>query len=274
MRVVSVVGARPQFIKLAVICRAISQTEPGSFCHRIVHTGQHYDTDMNDVFFEDLGIPAPDYNLDVGSGTHATQTAKMMTRLEPVLRDEGPDWVLLYGDTNSTLAGALVAAKLRLRVAHIEAGLRSYNRGMPEEVNRISADRISDLLLCPTSTAMSNLEREGLGEGAVLVGDVMYAAVLQYRELAEQRTSALAEHWKPDTFALATIHRAENTEDINRLAAILRALEYISRHICPVVLPLHPRTRNYMGRSGLSVEAVSAVKPLSYLEMLLLEGRA
>ena len=162
MRIVSVVGARPQFVKLAVMCNAVAQAETRSFSHRIVHTGQHYDFEMNDVFFQDLEIPVPDHHLGVGSGTHGVQTGETMKRLEPILLDEKPDWILLYGDTNSTLAGALVAAKLGMKVAHVEAGLRSYNRTMPEEVNRVVADHVSDLLLCPTPAAVNNLKQEGL----------------------------------------------------------------------------------------------------------------
>jgi UDP-GlcNAc3NAcA epimerase len=274
MRILSVVGARPQFIKLAVVCRAVLQREAGSLSHRVLHTGQHYDFEMNDVFFEELGIPRPDYSLGVGSGSHSFQTGEMMKGLEPVLLDLRPDWVLLYGDTNSTLAGALVAAKLGIKMAHVEAGLRSYNRGMPEEINRVVADHLSDLLLCPTESAVNNLEREGLGARAVLTGDVMCDAALQYRELAEQRQGEIAERWKHGEFALATVHRAENTDDVVRLAAILRALDRIARRICPVALPLHPRTEKSMAQAGLSAGAVTILRPVSYLEMLLLEGRA
>src|SRR6266516_1830232 len=189
MRIVSVVGARPQFVKVAMICRATNQAEDGFYSHCIVHTGQHYDAEMNDIFFEDLEIPTPDHHLAVGSATHAVQTAEIMKRLEPVLLQERPDWVLLYGDTNSTLAGALVSAKLGMHTAHVEAGLRSYNRRMPEEINRIVADHTSDLLLCPTPVAVANLTREGLSARAVNVGDVMYDAALYYREMADGKES-------------------------------------------------------------------------------------
>ncbi|MBI4576427.1 MAG: UDP-N-acetylglucosamine 2-epimerase (non-hydrolyzing) [Planctomycetes bacterium] len=273
MRLVSVVGARPQFVKLAVMCRAVAEgTRVAS--HHIIHTGQHYDVEMNDVFFRDLDIPEPDAHLGVGSGSHSAQTAEAMTRLEPVLRDAPADWVVLYGDTNSTLAGALVAAKLGLRIAHVEAGLRSYNRQMPEEINRVTADHLSDLLLCPTPTAVRNLAREGLQDRAVLVGDVMYDAALRYRDVAEGRGGDLAETWRPGTFALATVHRQENTDDVHRLATILGALDRIAERICPVLLPLHPRTRKAMAEAGLSCRSVTTLRPVSYLEMLLLEGRA
>jgi len=271
-KVVSVVGARPQFIKLAVMCGALEAEV--AVTHRIVHTGQHYDIQMNDVFFQDLAIPAPDHHLGVGSGTHGAQTGEMMKRLEPVLMDERPDWVLLYGDTNSTLAGAVIGAKLALRVAHVEAGLRSFNRTMPEEINRVVADHLSDLLFCPTRTAVRNLEREGLGDRAILTGDVMYDAALQYRAAAEARVGQLARQWRPGEFALATVHRAENTDDPRRLAAIMTALEEIAARFCPVLLPLHPRTRKMMVSWGISAVAVTILEPVSYLDMLLLEGRA
>ena len=217
MRVVSIVGARPQFVKLAVICRAVANRAPSeSWCHRIIHTGQHYDPELSSVFFEELDIPRPDCDLDVGSGAHGAQTGEMLKRLEPILISETPDWVLLYGDTNSTLAGALAAAKLDLRIAHIESGLRSYRRAMPEEINRIVADRLSDLLFCPTPLAVENLRKEGLQDRAVMTGDVMYDASLAFRHVAEGRRGPLADTWKPGEFALATVHRAENTDDPER----------------------------------------------------------
>src|SRR5580692_1130259 len=198
MRLVSIVGARPQFVKLAVVCRALgSRADAAEWRHTIVHTGQHYDPGLSGVFFEELAIPRPDYDLEAGSGSHGNQTAEMLRRLEPVLEAEKPDWVLLYGDTNSTLAGALVAAKASLSIAHIEAGLRSYRRGMPEEINRVVTDHLSDLLFCPTESAMENLRKEGLGEKAFWTGDVMLDASLRYRQLAESRGGALAQAWQP-----------------------------------------------------------------------------
>jgi UDP-GlcNAc3NAcA epimerase len=272
MRICSIVGARPQFVKLAVICRAVAE-RPG-WTHSIIHTGQHYDPALSDVFFEELGIPAPDHHLGVGSGLHGEQTGEMLKRLEPVLAAEKPDWVLLYGDTNSTLAGAVVASKLVLRTAHIEAGLRSRRRGMPEEINRIVADHLSDLLLCPTALAMENLRIEGLAARAVQAGDVMYDAALTYREKSEKRGGALAGRWRQGEFALATVHRAENTDDPPRLNAIVGALDEIARTICPVVWPVHPRTRKYLAEAGHTASVVTMIDPVPYFDMLLLEGRA
>lgn len=275
MRLVSIVGARPQFVKLAVICHALGRrADSTQWHHTIVHTGQHYDPALSGVFFEELAIPRPDYDLEVGSGTHGIQTGEMLKRLEPVLAAEKPDWVLLYGDTNSTLAGALVAAKASLSIAHIEAGLRSHRRGMPEEINRVVADHLSDLLLCPTDLAMENLRKEGLGEKAVWTGDVMLDASLEYRRIAESRGGSLAQAWHPGEFALATIHRAENTDDADRLREIASALDEIAHNVCPVVWPIHPRTRKRLGELGIAMEAVTLIEPVSYLDMLLLEGRA
>jgi UDP-GlcNAc3NAcA epimerase len=275
MRIVSIVGARPQFVKLAVICRAMQHRDPGeSWSHRIIHTGQHYDPELSSVFFKELEIPRPSCDLDVGSGAHGAQTGEMLKRLEPVLIAEKPDWVLLYGDTNSTLAGALAAAKLDLRMAHIESGLRSHRRAMPEEINRIVADRLSDVLFCPTPLAVDNLGKEGLGDRAVLTGDVMYDASLAFRQVAESRGGPLADAWKAGEFALATVHRAENTEDPERLGAVVAGLEKIARSICPVVWPMHPRTRKQLAALGLSTGSISVIPPVSYLDMLLLEGRA
>ncbi len=275
MRIVSIVGARPQFVKLAVICRALARRTAGErWSHRIIHTGQHYDPELSSVFFEELDIPRPDCDLDVGSGAHGAQTGEMLKRLEPILLSENPDWVLLYGDTNSTLAGALAAAKLDLRIAHIESGLRSHRRGMPEEINRIVADRLSDLLFCPTPLAVENLRKEGLEDRTVLTGDVMYDASLAFRQIAEARCGVLADTWKPKEFALATVHRAENTDDPERLRSIVAALDKIAGTICPVVWPMHPRTRKKLADLGVSTGSISVIQPVSYLEMLLLEGRA
>jgi UDP-GlcNAc3NAcA epimerase len=273
MRIVSVVGARPQFVKLAVICHAVAErSEP--WVHRIVHTGQHYDRALSSVFFEELMIPNPDHDLGVGSGPHGEQTGEMLKRLEPVLEAEKPDWVLLYGDTNSTLAGAVVAAKLGLPIAHVESGLRSYRRTMPEEINRIVADHLSDLLLCPTELAVANLRSEGLEARAVLTGDVMYDASLAFSAAAEKRDGALAKSWIRDQFCLATVHRAENTDDPNRLREIVEALDQIAKTICPVVWPIHPRTQARLTDMGLSIGSLSTIGPVSYFEMLMLEGRA
>lgn len=272
MRILSVVGARPQFVKVAVISRALIERNDAQ--HIIVHTGQHYDQAMSATFFEELGIPCPDHNLGVGSGSHGAQTGEMLKRLEAVLIAEKPDWVLLYGDTNSTVAGALAAAKLEFKTAHIEAGLRSYRRTMPEEINRVVTDHLSDVLCCPTTAAMENLRKEGLSDRAVLTGDVMYDATIAYRDLAEERGGRLADAWRPGEFALATVHRAENTDDPDRMRAIVTALERIARTVCPVVWPLHPRTKARLAAAGCTIDAVTVVEPVSYCEMLLLEGRA
>jgi UDP-GlcNAc3NAcA epimerase len=272
MRIVSVIGARPQFVKLAVVCRAIEEHPHVS--HRIVHTGQHYDDAMSGAFFRELGIPEPSVNLGVGSGSHGEQTAEMIRRLEPVLLSEKPDWVLLYGDTNSTAAAALTAAKLHLRSAHIESGLRSFNRLIPEEVNRIVADHLSDLLFCPTAASMDNLRREGLGDRAMLTGDVTLDALLEHVGRAEAAPNPVTAAWHAGTYALATIHRAENTNDPNRLRAICAALETVAREICPVLLVLHPRTEKILTRIGSQPRNVTTIPAVSYLTMLLLEKRA
>jgi UDP-GlcNAc3NAcA epimerase len=270
MRIVSIVGARPQFVKAAILFRAIQEA---GLTHRLIHTGQHYDARMSNVFFAEFGLTA-DRNLEVGSGPHGVQTGEIMKRLEPALLEERPDWVLLYGDTNSTLAGAIVAAKLGLPLAHVEAGLRSFNRAMPEEINRIVADRLSDLLFCPTESAMANLRNEGLERHGVFTGDVMYDAFLVFREAAQRQAPAWLERWQAGAFALATIHRAENTDDPVRLRSLLNALEEISGELCPVVLPLHPRTRKILLERGWQPKAVELIEPVSYLEMLQLETRA
>ncbi len=271
LRVLSVIGARPQFIKVAVVARAARLPEFAPIIeHRIIHTGQHYDTFMSDVFFEELEIPLPDHNLEVGSGPHGEQTGEMMRRLEKVLLAGRPDWLLVYGDTNSTLAGAVVAAKLHIPVAHVEAGLRSFNRHMPEEINRIIADHVSNLLLCPTARAIENLRAEGLLDRAVLTGDVMFDAVLA----ACARHRVTRNGRVPRSFALATVHRAENTDDERRLGSILQALERIASEICPVVFPAHPRTRKAMAAIGWDPQRVEVTDPISYFEMLDLEQGA
>jgi UDP-GlcNAc3NAcA epimerase len=271
VRIASIVGARPQFVKLAVMDRVFA-SYPGVE-HRIIHTGQHYDDAMSGSFFRDLAIADPAHNLEVGSGLHGEQTATMIARLEPVLLAERPDWVLLYGDTNSTVAGALTAAKLHIPIAHIEAGLRSFNRAMPEEVNRIVADHLSDALLCPTQASMENLRREGLEGRTVLTGDIMYDAVLANISAAEERDRDDT-RWPAGSYALATIHRAENTDDPVRLRALLAALESIAAEVVPVVLALHPRTRKLIEDCHWRPERVTVIPPAPYMDMLLLEKRA
>ncbi len=269
LRVCTVVGARPQFVKAAVVSRALARAGVEEV---LVHTGQHYDATMNQVFFDELGVPAPAANLDVGSGPHAAQTGAMMTRLEAYLLDQPPvDWVVVYGDTNSTLAGALVAAKLHLPLAHVEAGLRSFNRRMPEEINRVVADRLVALLCCPTQTAVENLRKEGIVEGVHLTGDVMLDATRHFARHAAARAplATLTGH-APQEYYLATVHRAENTDAPARLAGIFEGL---GRLRAPVLLPLHPRTRARLG--GLGVPGnVELMEPASYLAMLTLVRNA
>ncbi len=272
MQIVSIVGARPQFVKLAVLSRAFAKHP--TIEHQIVHTGQHYDDAMSGSFFRDLGIPEPHHNLSVGSGSHGPQTAEMMVRLEPVLDSIQPDWVLLYGDTNSTAAGALTAAKMHLKLAHIEAGLRSFNRRMAEEINRIVADHLSDVLFSPTIAGMENLHREGLASRAVLSGDVMYDAVLANLNDFERRAESPAYAWKEGSYALATVHRAETTDDSDRLRAVLQAFERIALEICPIVMTLHPRTRKAIEAMEWTPRHVSIIPPLHYPDMLLFEKRA
>lgn len=274
MKVVSVVGARPQFIKASVVSQALAATGVQGV---LIHTGQHYDPDVSRVFFEDLGLMPPARNLGVGSGSHGVQTGRMLEAVEAVLMGESPDWVLVFGDTNSTLAGALAASKLRIPVAHVEAGLRSFNRAMPEEVNRVVTDHLSDLLLAPTPTAMENLAREGLGSAALLVGDVMYDVALQQGGRAERESAILSDlGLESGDYVLATVHRAENTDDPTRLHTICRALTKVAATM-RVVLPLHPRTRAALGVTGLLDEASGAVKvipPVGYLDMSKLERHA
>ncbi|WP_322798426.1 non-hydrolyzing UDP-N-acetylglucosamine 2-epimerase [Thermoflexus sp.] len=279
MKIVDIVGARPQFIKITTVLRAIqryNQAHPENRIQEVlVHTGQHYDYEMSGVFFDELGLKPPDYHLGVGSGTHGYQTGEMIKRVEEVLLAEKPDLVIVYGDTNSTLAGALAAVKLHIPVAHVEAGLRSFNKRMPEEINRILTDHVSDLLFCPTPTAVENLRREGITKGVYLVGDVMYDAVLQYLALAEQKSRILERlGLRPESYAVATVHRAENTDNPNRLRAIFDGLEAVAQAGLPVVLPLHPRTRKQAESLGLSLKGVRVLEPVSYLDMLLLEKNA
>jgi len=273
--IVSIVGARPQFIKAATVSRAVRAE--GGMREILIHTGQHYDENMSDVFFRELGIPRPDYDLGIGSGTQGAQTGRMLERIEEVLIKEAPEWVVVYGDTNSTLAGALSAAKLRIPVAHVEAGLRSFNRAMPEETNRVVADHVSSLLFAPTETAVANLQREGVDRARVhMVGDVMYDASLHYAAKAESESRVLEGLGLPHGgYVLATIHRAENTDDPQRLTAIFQALRSVAEDI-PVVLPLHPRTRKALaGATGLSADGgLRFIDPVGYLDMTMLERHA
>jgi UDP-GlcNAc3NAcA epimerase len=269
VKIVSIVGARPQFIKAAPVSRILRR----QYAEVLVHTGQHYDYNMSALFFEELDIPEPDYNLGIGSGPHGQQTGRMLEAIEQVLLHERPDWVLVFGDTNSTLAGALAAVKLHIPVAHVEAGLRSFNRRMPEEHNRVLADHMADLLLCPTQTAVDNLAREGITRGVHNVGDVMYDAVLHNIGIAEKRSNVLERlELQPKGYLLATVHRAENTDNRARLAGIVEAFGLLAE---PIVFPAHPRTRAALAAFGLSLAPnVQVIEPVSYLDMLLLEKHA
>src|SRR5450759_28777 len=264
MKVFSIVGARPQFIKAAPVCRALRERHT----EVLVHTGQHYDYAMSEVFFEELGIPAPDFNLAVGSGSHAQMTAEMLGPIERLLIDEKPDCVLVYGDTNTTLAGGLAAAKLNIPVAHVEAGLRSFDRTMPEEINRVVVDHLSTVLLCPTTTAVANLQHEGITAGVELVGDVMLDTARFFAETWDA-SSVLADfEVEPGGYYLATVHRASNSDSPERLAAIVDAFTALGK---PVVWPVHPRTSKNLARFGLEERVlasgdVRAVDPVGYRE--------
>jgi UDP-GlcNAc3NAcA epimerase len=273
LNICTIIGARPQFIKAAAVSAKFAADR--RFAETIIHTGQHYDPAMSGVFFAELGIPREKHNLEIGSGTHGEQTGKMLAALEAVLMAEKPDWVLVYGDTNSTLAGALAASKLHVPVAHVEAGMRSFNRRMPEEINRVVADHLCDLNLCSTETAMNHLAAEGREETARLVGDVMYDAALGFADLAARHADPLGRlGLAAKGYVLATCHRAENTDDPARLAGILQAFGEMARSQ-PLVWPMHPRTRRFLAEHGLSLPTgVLAVPPVSYLEMLLLEKNA
>ena len=270
MKIASVVGARPNFIKCAPLSREIRK----EFNEILIHTGQHYDYEMNKVFFDELKIPEPDYHLGVGSGTHGEQTGEMLKRTEEILIKETPDLVLVFGDTNTTLAGALAASKLHIKVGHIEAGLRSFDRKMPEETNRVLTDHCSDLLFCPTKTAVDNLKREGIEKGVNLTGDVMVDALKENIEIAERKSKILDElSLKPKDCYLATLHRAENTDNFEILKNIVDAFCEIEN----LVFPCHPRTEKYLKDFGLwdkLMRKIKGIKPVGYLDMLMLEKNA
>jgi UDP-GlcNAc3NAcA epimerase len=262
-RVLTIIGARPQFIKASVVSRAIQQTD--GIEEIMLHTGQHFDANMSDIFFNQLNIPRPHIQLDIHGGSHGEMTGRMLAEIEQALLEHKPDRVLVYGDTNSTLAGALAAAKLHIPVAHVEAGLRSFNMQMPEEINRILTDQISDLLFCPTDTAVKNLNNEGFANKPVQVlqvGDVMQDSALLFAAKAVAPAGEL-----PEGFILATLHRAENTDNPQRLAAIVSALNTLHKTVAPVVLPLHPRTRKLIAQHGLELN-VHLVDPVGYFEMV------
>ena len=257
-----VVGTRPNFIKLAPIIREVKKA---NINYRIIHTGQHYDENMSEIFFNELKIPKPNYNLEVGSESHGKQTAMMLEKIEAILLKEKPDWVLVYGDTNSTIAGALAATKLHIKIAHVEAGLRSFNRKMPEEINRIATDHISDILFVPTQNAMNLLANEGIVERAVLVGDVMYDAILYNQKLADEKYK-LSDITNLNNFYLGTIHRPSNTDNLVRLQYIFSAFSELD---LPIILPLHPRTQKIIKKIKYS-KNVKIIEPVSYLKMIVL----
>ncbi|MGE5424871.1 MAG: non-hydrolyzing UDP-N-acetylglucosamine 2-epimerase [Syntrophothermus sp.] len=263
MKIVTIVGARPQFIKAATISRVIA--ERTDIEEVLVHTGQHYDANMSEIFFKELNIPHPGYNLGVGSGSHAVQTAQMLTGIEEILLKEKPEWTLVYGDTNSTLAGGLASVKIHVPVAHVEAGLRSFNHEMPEEINRIITDRIADLLFAPTPTAVENLKKEGLEGITAFSGDVMFDSILFYREQIKKTPEKYKTRVPGDKYMLATIHRAENTDHPENMRNILEAFEKSGKII---VLPIHPRTRKTITESYKIPNNVHIIDPVGYLEML------
>lgn len=273
MKIITILGARPQFIKAAVVSQAFKQSGINEI---IIHTGQHFDASMSDVFFKDLDLPQPSYQLNIHSLNHGAMTGRMMEKIEDLTQQHRPDWVCVYGDTNSTLAGALVAAKLNIPLAHIESGLRSYNRQMPEEINRIVTDRLSQLLFAPTQLAVECLQQEGISQGVHLVGDVMMDAILTYQAKARQTSDILAAHnLTPNKYYLATIHRPSNTDDPARLSAILESFTTLD---LPVVFPIHPRTMARIQSMELDryfeTGSIIRIPPVGYLDMLMLESNA
>lgn len=271
--IATIIGARPQFIKEAPVALALRE----NFKEIIIHTGQHYDRNMSRVFFEDMAIPEPDYNLNIGSGLHGEQTGRMLAGIEEVLIKEKPDYVLVYGDTNSTIAGALAAVKLQIPVGHIEAGLRSFNRSMPEEINRIATDRIADHLFCPTEHAVSLLSKEGMTANAYLTGDVMYDACLHFLPLSEQKSDILHTLGLTEKeYLLLTIHRPSNTDNPETFLSILKA---VAESPWSVVFPRHPRTKNVMKNPAvqrilLKAKHLKVIEPVGFLDMLQLENHA
>lgn len=276
MRIVTVLGARPQFIKAAPVSSRLAQVAGAT--EILVHTGQHHDANMSEVFFEELGIRQPKWHLGIAGGMHGAMTGRMLEAVEEVLLEEKPDWVLVYGDTNSTLAGGLAAAKLQVPIAHVEAGLRSFNRRMPEEINRIMVDHLSTRLFAPTTTAVTNLEREGIGgDRTQLVGDVMYDAVKHFGPISQRESRIVSDlRLEPNGYVLATVHRAENTDDPARLSSIVDELIHLSQSL-PVVFPLHPRTRKLLQQESMLdrvLGSLTVTQPLGYLEMMALERNA
>jgi UDP-GlcNAc3NAcA epimerase len=266
IKILTVLGARPQFIKAAALSRVFKQKP--DFNEVIVHTGQHFDENMSDVFFQELSIPRPFYNLNIHGLSHGAMTGQMLSGVEEIIQKEKPDYVLVYGDTNSTLAGALAAKKLKVKVIHVEAGLRSFNMDMPEEINRILTDRISDILCCPTDAAMINLSKEGFDNFGVTItktGDVMQDAAIYYADKVRTEEVCAQLGLTPNQFVLCTLHRAENTDNADRLKKIIETLRIIGKKV-PVVMPLHPRTRSKL--VGIPLDGVTCIDPQGYLTMI------
>lgn len=274
LKILTVVGARPQFIKACMLSKILNQ-EP-NIKEVIVHTGQHYDENMSAIFFQELKLPVPDYHLKIGSGSHGKQTSKMLSKLEEVMMDEKPDIVVVYGDTNSTLAGSLAAAKLNIPIAHVESGLRSYNKKMPEEINRVVTDHLSTLFFCPTQTAVNNLKKEGIERGVFFTGDIMYDAILFYKSYALKHSTILSDlNLTKNEYYLATIHRAENTDNDHRLKTILETFNKLDKK---VIFPIHPRTKEKIRQMNLSsllhTSNIQTIDPLSYFDMIKIENDA
>jgi len=283
LKIVTVVGARPQFVKVSAVSRAITahnSTAPeGNKINEIlVHTGQHFDANMSGIFFEELQIQKPDYQFEIHSLSHGAMTGQMLESIEKVLLQEQPDIVLVYGDTNSTLAGALSASKLHIPVAHVEAGLRSYNRQMPEEINRVLTDHLADILFCPTSIAVTNLEKEGISNGVANVGDVMFDAFLFSKQRALKESDILVQLGiKKEQYCLVTVHRAENTGDEKRVKRLFSVFSDLATKDCPFVIPLHPRTKKILEQIDnfeYNKECVQIIPPVSYIDMIMLELNA
>ncbi len=263
MKILTILGARPQFIKAGSVSREISKSK--QIQEIIVHTGQHYDSNMSDIFFDEMKIPKPDYFLGIGGKSHGAMTGQMIEKIEEVALKESPDWIIVYGDTNSTLAGAIVASKLHIKLAHIEAGLRSFNMKMPEEINRILTDRVSNILFCPTDTAIKNLKNEGYDNfdcKIIKSGDVMQDGAIFYKDLAVKPKCNIEK-----SYILSTIHRAENTDNEYRLRDIFEALDTISQDI-QIILPLHPRTKKILQTLDIDTSGLTIIEPIGYLEMV------
>lgn len=280
--IITIVGARPQFIKAAMLSRAISimNRQELRFKEELIHTGQHYDENMSRIFFSEMGILKPTWQLHCGNDTHGTMTGKMLIDIEKILIENRPDYVIVYGDTNSTLAGALAASKLHIPVVHIEAGLRSFNKTMPEELNRILTDHLSTLLCCPTVTAIKNLHEENIKNGVYHVGDIMYDAAIHFADQAERYSTILqTQSLKPKEFILCTVHRAENTDNETRLSQIIKAFKEISEQGVKIIFPLHPRTKSWLKKYSLmnvlqNCPNILLTEPLGFLDMVMLERNA